>query len=126
MSIPFGSVPCPACKKGITSWGETCQDCENGWLTPERQEMLKRREARRKAEGGMGPPGPSSMLGDRQQRVLDVLADGRWHDGPELTHPAVGGSEGLRRLRELRAKGYHIRMRLKAKGKTTRQYRLEA
>ena len=64
------------------------------------------------------------VLGDRQQAVYDVLADGHWHDGPELTHPAAGGSEGLRRLRELRAKGYTIEMRLKAKGKTTRQYRL--
>ena len=63
-------------------------------------------------------------LGDRQRRVLFVLEDGEWHDGPELTHPEVGGSEGLRRLRELRAKGYQIEMRKKAKGRTTRQYRL--
>jgi|WetSurSiteA1Bulk_404760.scaffolds.fasta_scaffold39427_2 hypothetical protein len=63
-------------------------------------------------------------LPDRQRRVYDVLKDGEWHDGPELTHPAVGGSEGLRRLRELRAKGYTIEMRRKAKGRTTRQYRL--
>jgi len=63
-------------------------------------------------------------LGDRQLAVYNVLKDGEWHDGPELTHPAVGGSEGLRRLRELRAKGYIIEMRRKAKGRTTRQYRL--
>ena len=64
-------------------------------------------------------------LGTRQRLVLQVLEDGEWHDGHELTHPAVGGSEGLRRLRELRAKGYVIEMRKKAKGQTTRQYRLE-
>jgi hypothetical protein len=63
-------------------------------------------------------------LTPRQLAVLSVLKDGQWHDGPELTHPEVGGSEGLRRLRELRAKGYMIEMRIKAKGKTTRQYRL--
>ena len=63
-------------------------------------------------------------LPDRQRRVYDVLKDGQWHDGPELTHPGAGGSEGLRRLRELRAKGYTIEMRRKAKGRTTRQYRL--
>lgn len=63
-------------------------------------------------------------LGDRQLAVYNILKDGEWHDGPELTHPAVGGSEGLRRLRELREKGYRIEMRRKAKGRTTRQYRL--
>jgi len=65
------------------------------------------------------------QLGKRQRLVLHVLEDGEWHDGHELTHPAVGGSEGLRRLRELREKGYMIEMRKKAKGLTTRQYRLE-
>lgn len=63
-------------------------------------------------------------LGGRQLAVYNVLKDGEWHDGPELTHPEVGGSEGLRRLRELREKGYTIEMRRKAKGRTTRQYRL--
>ena len=67
----------------------------------------------------------SARLGKRQRLVLRVLEDGEWHDGHELTHPAVGGSEGLRRLRELREKGYTIEMRKKAKGQTTRQYRLE-
>lgn len=65
-----------------------------------------------------------AALPDRQRRVYDVLSDHEWHDGPELTHPAVGGSEGLRRLRELRAKGYVIDMRRKAANRTTRQYRL--
>jgi len=80
--------------------------------------------------GHVGPtasslPSPSYVhLGDRQLAVYNILKDGEWHDGPELTHPAVGGSEGLRRLRELRAKGYTIEMRRKAKGRTTRQYRL--
>ena len=48
--IPFGSIPCKACKKGITSWGEICQDCENGWVTPERQKMKM-------------PPGEEVVLG---------------------------------------------------------------
>jgi hypothetical protein len=72
-----------------------------------------------------GLPSQSHVhLGDRQLAVYNVLKDGEWHDGPELTHPAVGGSEGLRRLRELREKGYRIDMRRKAKGRTTRQYKL--
>jgi hypothetical protein len=41
----------------------------------------------------------------RKQRVLDYLRDrqGQWVDGTELISPEVGGSEGLRRVRELRA-----------------------
>jgi hypothetical protein len=48
---------------------------------------------------------------------------GGWIDGWLLTHPSLGGSEGLRRLRELRQDGYQIDMRVSAKG-TTRQYRI--
>jgi hypothetical protein len=48
-----------------------------------------------------------------------------WVDGPMICHPAIGGSEGLRRLRELRADGYMIEMRRHPDRKrTTRQYRL--
>lgn len=39
-----------------------------------------------------------------------------------ITDPAIGGSEGLRRLRELRAAGYTIEMRSGAK--PTRYYRI--
>lgn len=48
---------------------------------------------------------------------------GGWVDGWLLTHPTLGGSEGLRRLRELRQEGFIIEMRVSDKG-TTRQYRL--
>lgn len=34
-----------------------------------------------------------------------------WVPGHYLTSPLIGGSEGLRRLRELRADGYRIEMR---------------
>lgn len=113
MTTPeFGSTRCTYCKgSGLDPNVERdCPFCKQGWVPP----------------GRATPPPviPDVTLGERQQRVFDVLADGKWHDGPELTHPGVGGSEGLRRLRELREKGYPIEMRLKAKGKTTRQYRL--
>lgn len=55
---------------------------------------------------------------------------GEWVDAHVLTHPAVGGSEGLRRLRELRAEcGPHYRIEKRRKkigdGLThTWQYRL--
>lgn len=64
-------------------------------------------------------------LTPRQLQVLDVLWDLQWHDGHELTHPSVGGSEGLRRLRELRDLGAPIEKRKKpVRGSTTWQYRL--
>lgn len=45
----------------------------------------------------------------RKQQVLDYLWDRRnsWVDGPLLATEEVGGSEGLRRLRELRIEGEH-------------------
>lgn len=51
--------------------------------------------------------------------------EGGWTDGWLLCHWSIGGTEGLRRLRELRAKGHTIRMR-KIEGRSTRQYRLQA
>lgn len=46
----------------------------------------------------------------RKEQVLERLrrAGGAWVDGSELATPEVGGSEGLRRLRELRAEGHAI------------------
>ena len=63
----------------------------------------------------------------RKQRVLEALRNGDWMDGYSLCHPAIGGSEGLRRLRELRADGHRIEKRLKPdrpEGSTVYQYRL--
>lgn len=43
---------------------------------------------------------------------MDRLRVGDWVDGPELASAHIGGSEGLKRLRELRNEdGYDIRMR---------------
>jgi len=47
-------------------------------------------------------------LEGRRGMVLDLLNDGEWHKGSEISGPDVGGSEGLRRLRELREAGYTI------------------
>lgn len=57
------------------------------------------------------------------RRALYDRADG-WVSGPTLCHPTVGGSEGLRRVRELRADGYVIEMRKMYRGLSTRQYRI--
>lgn len=123
---PFGSTKCPQCKgTGLSKYTDgACEQCEGeGWLTPDRQRALTTPTPPRTDH--QHRPEPRAMS-SRQQAVFDVLRDGQWHDGPELTHPAVGGSEGLRRLRELRDMGYEIQMRLKAKGQTTRQYRMVA
>lgn len=61
----------------------------------------------------------------RRGLVLDRLlrAQGDWVYGPELANPSVGGSEGLRRLRELRAQGHPIEAR-KREGRQGWEYRL--
>ena len=46
----------------------------------------------------------------RKEQVLTYLEarKGTWVDGPEIATEEVGGSEGLKRLRELRAEGHVI------------------
>ena len=53
-----------------------------------------------------------------QQRVLGLLKDGQWHKASEIIAVARQ-REGIRRLRELRAKGYDIEPR---RHKLTREY----
>lgn len=43
--------------------------------------------------------------------VLTILSDGEWHSGVELSQESTGGTEGLRRLRELSEMGYDIERR---------------
>lgn len=49
----------------------------------------------------------------RKEEVLAHLTDhiGRWVDGSDLANEKVGGSEGLRRLRELQEEGHRISTR---------------
>lgn len=49
----------------------------------------------------------------RKDQVLSYLADriGEWVDGPEISNKEVGGSEGLKRFRELRAEGHLVQTR---------------
>lgn len=49
----------------------------------------------------------------RKELVLRLLREneGQWVDGTRIASAEVGGSEGLKRLRELRQDGYDIRMR---------------
>lgn len=47
----------------------------------------------------------------RRLAVLRLLADGHWHTTAEISSAEVGGSEGTRRLRELRREGYEIQKR---------------
>lgn len=47
----------------------------------------------------------------RQNEVLERLEQGGWIDGTDLANGEVGGSEGLKRLRELRAAGHAIERR---------------
>jgi len=60
----------------------------------------------------------------RFQSIDEPARDG-WVDGYLLCHPGIGGSEGLRRVRELRAADQPIEVRPHpVHGRTTRQYRI--
>lgn len=64
---------------------------------------------------------------NRREKVLHYLLQrhGMWVTGYELTSPTVGGSEGLRRLREIRASGVtQIEMR-KRPGSDAYEYRIK-
>jgi biotin operon repressor len=63
----------------------------------------------------------------RRAHVLEKLvrAEGAWVPGPDLAGPESGGSEGLRRVRELRTKGWKIETR-RMKGRDAWEYRLIA
>lgn len=65
--------------------------------------------------------------GTRKAAVLALLrgAHGEWVDGSDIATANVGGSEGLRRLRELReADGWPIERRPHPTRATSWQYRL--
>jgi hypothetical protein len=62
------------------------------------------------------------MSGTARERVWALMVDGLWHTGPEIASPEVGGSEGLRRLREFRKAGCVIDKRRRSGG--TWEYRL--
>lgn len=60
----------------------------------------------------------------KKGKVLEALrcADGGWVPGFEFQRPEIGGSEALRRMRELRAEGHNIER--KAAAGTSWLYRL--
>lgn len=61
---------------------------------------------------------------DSRMGTIISTPDG-WVDGYALCSPGLGGSEALRRLRELRADGHDIEMRAHpVHGRTARQYRI--
>ena len=54
------------------------------------------------------PDGPGPTAERRRAEVLARLRVGGWVEGNDLATEECGGSEGLRRLRELRAEGHRI------------------
>jgi hypothetical protein len=59
----------------------------------------------------------------RRENVLSLLSDGSWHGTAEICSVNVGGSEGCRRLRELRKHGWTVEKRRKTDS-TQFEYRL--
>lgn len=68
-------------------------------------------EADNALTGHAEAPHKAPRLDSARGRVLHLLLDRQWHTSPAICDPAVGGSEGLRRLRELRAEGWWIEKR---------------
>lgn len=62
-------------------------------------------------------------LADRRSLVFKLLLDGQWHSTSEIESPACGGSQGTRRVRELRAGGAQIVTRRRA-GHDDYEYRM--
>lgn len=61
----------------------------------------------------------------REALDAPLLNPGGWVDGPDLANEEVGGSEGLRRLRELKSDGYLIQERAHPDpSRAIHQYRL--
>lgn len=58
-----------------------------------------------------------------KNRVFELMLDYQWHRTSEINSAAVGGTEGTRRLRELRAEGWQIVKRT-VEGSRQFEYRL--
>lgn len=80
------------------------------------------------AENDPAPDGPPETSDVRRGQVLRYLlrAAGGWVDGTDLATEEVGGSEGLRRLRELRTPehGEWLIYKKKKRGTTYYMYRV--
>jgi len=85
-------------------------------------ERLERRHSRVVAESEKEKGVEAERLNTARERVLSLMGDGEWHKAHEIADPEVGGSEGLRRLRELRAAGHSVEKRKYTEG--TWEYRL--
>lgn len=66
------------------------------------------------AQPDLFEPPRKVSLSERRAEVYLTLLDKQWHTGAELSSATCGGSEGLRRLRELRANGMEIEKRKRA------------
>lgn len=55
-------------------------------------------------------------LETRRANVKYLLSDGLWHKTSEVNSKEVGGTEGTRRLRELREQGLNIEKRKEVEG----------
>lgn len=63
----------------------------------------------------------------RKEAVFNLLKENlnEWIDGPDIANPEIGGSEGLKRVRELREDGHSIETRKHpVKKRDIWQYRL--
>lgn len=84
-------------------------NCDRALYHPGAHMTLRRADGTRASDQLRTPPRSNTRAGQVLQRLQD--ADGEWVNGSELATAECGGSEGLKRLRELRASGYPIEER---------------
>jgi len=78
-----------------------------------------------KALGGVGILKRADLpaINTQRRQVLDLMSDGEWHGALAILQ-AAGGTEGLRRLRELRAIPNLIVERRRINGARAFEYRV--
>lgn len=67
-------------------------------------------------------PPDKKRLKTNREKVKNLMMDNQWHPATEIRE--VGGSEGLRRLRELRKDGYVVTKRRIKEGGGSFEYRV--
>lgn len=118
-----GLADCPACRGSDGRFGRTAPakpKSKPAKLTP-----LARRDDPESSQIGARAIEP--VRGGRKELVLARLrqSGGDWVNGNDLIVPEVGGTEGLRRLRELVKDGWAIKKRPNPLSATAWQYRLD-
>lgn len=122
MPVVFGAtIVCRSCKgKGIyKNNGSICRSCDGTGLTATDGSRVEGASSSWERQ-----PPPVEALSAPHRAVIAFMSDHKLHSGVEIASPRVGGSEGLRRVRELRDMGFPIEGPFPIPGSRAFAYRL--